>query len=121
MRKLDDLLADNLDQQDSVASEMTFLEDLLQSLRELKRGKIDWSEMDVNDLVNKFLKDPKECKKMVVDELNLIGNLIQTYTGIKVFNVSDNKTIKINKLMTNLQTSSLETNFHKKKRSSNSG
>ena len=45
---------------------------------------------------------------MVVDELNLIGNLIQTYTGIKVFNVSDNKTIKINKLMTNLQTSSQE-------------
>ena len=41
--------------------------------------------------------------KMVVDELNLIGNLIQTYTGI---NVSNNKTIKINKLMANLQTSS---------------
>ena len=59
--------------------------------------------MDVNDLVNKFLKHPKECMKMVVDELNLIGNLIQTYTGI---NVSDNKTIKINKLMANLQTSS---------------
>ena len=106
--ELDDLLADNLDQQDSVASKMTFLEDLLHSLRELKRGKIDWSEMDINDLVNKFLKDPKECKKMVVDELNLIGNLIQTYTGIKVFNVSDNKTIKISKLMTNLQTSSQE-------------
>ena len=66
----------------------------------------DWSEMDVNDLVNKFLKHPKECMKMVVDELNLIGNLIQTYTGIKVFNVSDNKTLKINKLMANLQTSS---------------
>ena len=45
---------------------------------------------------------------MVVDELNLIGNLIQTYTGIKVFNVSDNKTLEINKLMANLQTSSQE-------------
>ena len=93
---------------ESVSSEVIFLEDVLQSLRDLKRGKIDWSEMDVNDLVNKFLKDPKECMKMVVDELNLIGNLIQTYTGIKVFNVSDNKSIKINKLMANLQTSSQE-------------
>ena len=46
--------------------------------------------------------------KMVVEELNLIGNLIQTYTGIKVFNVSDNKALKINKLMANLQTSSQE-------------
>ena len=70
--ELDDLIADQ--------EEMTFLEDLLQSLN---RGKIDWSEMDVNDLVNKFLKHPQECMKMVVDELNLIGNLIQTYTGIK--------------------------------------
>ena len=87
---------------------MTFLEDLLQSLRDLNRGKIDWSEMDVNDLVNKFLKHPKECMKMVVEELNLIGNLIQTYTRIKVFNFSDNKTLKINKLMANLQTSSQE-------------
>ena len=45
---------------------------------------------------------------MVVDELNLIDNLIHTYTGIQVFNISDNKTIKINKLMANLQTSSQE-------------
>ena len=37
--ELDDLLADNLDQQDSVASEMTFLEDLLHSLRELQKRK----------------------------------------------------------------------------------
>ena len=105
--ELDDLIADNLDQE-SIPSEVTFLEDILQSLRDLKRGKIDCSEMDVNDLVNKFLKDPKECMKMVVNELNLTGNLIQTYTGIKVFNVSDNKSIKINKLMANLQTSSQE-------------
>ena len=52
---------------------MTFLEDPLQSLRDLNRGKIDWSEMDVNGLVNKFLKHPQECMKMVVDELNLIS------------------------------------------------
>ena len=42
--ELDDLIADNLDQE-SVPSEVTFLEDLLQSLRDLKRGKIEWSEM----------------------------------------------------------------------------
>ena len=105
--ELEDLITDQ-EEEDTVPDEMTFLEDLLQSLRDLNRGKIDWSEMDVNDLVKKFLKHPKECMKMVVDELNLIGNLIQTYTGIKVFNVSDNKTLKINKLMANLQTSSQE-------------
>ena len=104
--ELDDLIADQ--EEDTFSDEMTFLEDLLQSLRDLNRGKIDWSEMDVNDLVNKFLKHPQEWMKMVVDELNLIGNLIQTYTGIKVFNVSDNKALKINKLMANLQTSSQE-------------
>ena len=104
--ELDDLIADQ--EEDTFSDEMTFLEDLLQSLRDLNRGKIDWSEMDVNDLVNKFLKHPQECMKIVVDELNLIGNLIQTYTGIKVFNISDNKALKINKLMANLQTSSQE-------------
>ena len=45
---------------------------------------------------------------MVVDELNLIGNLIQTYTGIKIFNVSDLKPVKINKIVTSLQTSTQE-------------
>ena len=45
---------------------------------------------------------------MVHDELNLVGNLIQTYTGIKVINVSDAKLIKINKIVTSLQTSSDE-------------
>ena len=47
--------------------------------------------MDVDNLVNTYLKNPPECMKMVVDELNLIGNLIQTYTGIEIFNVSDLK------------------------------
>ena len=108
--ELDDLIADQIadEEEETFSDKMTFLEDLLQSLRDLNRGKIDWSEMDVNDLVNKFLKHPQECMKMVVDKLNLIGNLIQTYTGIKVFNVSDNKALKINKLMANLQTSSQE-------------
>ena len=64
--------------------------------------------MDVDDLVNTYLKKPPEYIKMVVDELNLIGNLIQTYTGIKIFNVSDLKPVKINKIVTSLQTSTQE-------------
>ena len=89
-------------------SEITFLKDLLQCLRELKKGEIDWMEMDVNDLVNNFLKNPQECMKLNHNELNLIGTLIQTYTCIKVFNVSDLKAAKINKLLANLQTASHE-------------
>ena len=60
--ELDDLIADQIadEEEETFSDEMTFLEDLLQSLRDLNRGKIDWSEMDVNDLVNKFLKHPKE-------------------------------------------------------------
>ena len=112
--ELEDLIADQ-EVEETFPDEMTFLEDLLQSLRDLNRGKIDWSEMDVNDLVNKFLKHPKECMKMVVDELNLIGNLIQTYTGI---NVSDNKTIKINKLMP-IYKPLLGTNINKETSSAN--
>ena len=87
---------------------MTFLQDLLKLLCELNRGRINWAEMDVDDLVNTYLKKPPECMKMVVDELNLIGNLIQTYTGIKIFNVSDLKPVKINKIITSLQTSTQE-------------
>ena len=74
--ELEDLITDQEEEEETFRDEMTFMEDLLQSLRDLNRGKIDWLEMDVNDLVNKFLKHPKECMKMVVDELNLIGNLI---------------------------------------------
>ena len=76
--ELDDLIADQIadEEEDTFSDEMTFLEDLLQSLRDLNRGKIDWSEIDVNDSVNLFLKHPQECMKMVVDELNLIGNLM---------------------------------------------
>ena len=104
--ELADLITDTQDQQ--LLEQQTFLGDLLQSLRELKRGKIDWFDFDVDDLVNKYLKKPAECMKMVHDELNLVGNLIQTYTGIKVINVSDTKPIKINKIVTSLQTSSEE-------------
>ena len=104
---LEDKLADLITDQDK-PTEMTFLQDLLKSLRELIRGRINWAEMDVDDLVNTYLKKPPECMKMVVDELNLIGNLIQTYTGIKIFNVSDLKLVKINKIITSLQTSTQE-------------
>ena len=115
--ELDDLIADQ--EEDTFSDEMTFLEDLLQSLRDLNRGKIDWSEMDVNDLVKKFLKHPQECMKLVVDELNLIDNLIQTYTGIKVFNISDNKALKINKLFGQSTNLFSGTNIDKEARSAN--
>ena len=104
---LEDELADLITDQDK-PTEMTFLQDLLKSLCELNRGRINWADMDVDDLVNTYLKKPPECMKMVVDELNLIGNLIQTYTGIKIFNVSDLKPVKINKIITSLQTSTQE-------------
>ena len=97
--ELTDLITDTQDQQP--LEDQTFLGDLLQSLHELKRGKIDWSDLDVDDLVNKYLKKPAECMKMVHDELNLVGNLIQTYTRIKVMNMSDTKPIKINKIVSN--------------------
>ena len=106
---LEDELADLItDQWQDEPTELTFLQDLLQSLQELKRGRIKWQEMDVDDLVNTYLKNPSECMKMVVDELNVIGNLIQTYTGIKIFNVSDLKAVKINKIVTSLQMSTHE-------------
>ena len=106
--ELDDIIADSQTDTEGPARQTTFLEDLLECLLDLSKGKVDWTEMDVDDLVNKFFKSPEECMKLVHDELNLIGNLIQTYTGVKVFNISDLKAVKINKLLGNLQTSSRE-------------
>ena len=106
--ELDDIIADSQTDTEGPAGQTTFLEDLLECLLDLSKGKVDWAEMDVDDLVNKFFKSPEECMKLVHDELNLIGNLIQTYTGVKVFNISDLKAVKINKLLGNLQTSSRE-------------
>ena len=97
---LEDKLADLITDQNK-QTEMTFLQDLLKSLRELNRGRINWADIYVDDLVNTCLRNPLECMKMVVDELNLI----ETYTGVKIFNVSDLKPVKINKIVTSLQTS----------------
>ena len=47
-----------------------------------------------------------QCMKLVHDELNIICELIQTYTRVKVFKISDSKPVKINKLVTNFRTSS---------------
>ena len=76
--ELTDLITAIQDQQP--LEDQTFLDDLLKSFCELKRGKIDRSQIDVHDLVNNYLKKPAECLKMAHDELNLVGNLIQTYT-----------------------------------------
>ena len=43
---------------------------------------------------------------MLHEELNVIGSLVLTHTGIKVFNQSDTKPEKINKLIENMKTSS---------------
>ena len=59
---LEDELADLItDQDQGQQMELTFLQDLLQSLRELKQGWINWADMDVDDLVNTYLKNPPEC------------------------------------------------------------
>ena len=104
-QELEDIIADAQDLQDD-NQESTFLEDLLQKLRDNKSGKINWLLLDVDDLVNDYLKNPTECLKLVHDELNIIYNLIQVYTGVKVFKTSDLKADKINKLVTNFSTSS---------------
>ena len=102
--ELEDIIADAQDLQDTY-EETTFLEDLLQRLRENRTGKINWILLDVDDLVNDYLKNPNHCLKLVHDELNIICSLVQTYTGVKVFNISDAKADKINKLLSNFQTS----------------
>ena len=43
---------------------------------------------------------------MTHDHLNAISNLILIHTGVKVFNNSDNKSTKINKLLENIGTTS---------------
>ena len=56
--KLEDLIADQ-EGDETVPKEMTFLEDLPQSFRDLKKGKFYWSEIYVNDLVNQISKTSK--------------------------------------------------------------
>ena len=104
-QELEDIIANAQNLQDD-NPESTFLEDLLQKLRDNKSGKINWLLLDVDDLVNDYLKNPTQCLKLVHDELNIICNLIQVYTGVKVFNTLDLKADKINKLVTNFSTSS---------------
>ena len=113
--ELEDLLNDT---QDSMDAEQTFLEELLQTLRSLNpgRGKINWDEVTVDGLVNNYLRDPASCTKMLHDELNLIGNLVLTHTGIKIFNVSDTKTVKINKIIESMQTSSEKLHYTRRQK-----
>ena len=62
--ELDDIIADSqIDTEGTTAGQTTFLEELLECLCDLSKGKVDWSEMDVDDLVNMFFKSPKEWKK----------------------------------------------------------
>ena len=56
-QELEDILADVQNLQDD-NQESTFLEDLLQKLRDNRSGKINWLLLDVDDLVNDYLKKP---------------------------------------------------------------
>ena len=53
---------------------------------------------------------------MLHDELNLIGNLVLTHTGIKIFNVSDTKAVKINKIIESMQTSSEKLHYTRRRK-----
>ena len=108
--ELDDIVSDAQDSAPEApeppsASETTFLQEVLHELRNLGKGKIDWTHKTIDDLVNDFLKRPASCMKLLHDELNIINRLIFDYTAIKVFNVSDRKAVKINKLITGMKTS----------------
>ena len=85
-------------------SSSTFLQEVLESLRAINKGSINWHRIDINDLVKDYLQKPDACLKMTHDHLNAISNLITIHTGVKVFNYSDNKSTKINKLLENIGT-----------------
>ena len=87
-------------------SSSTFLQEVLESLRSINKGSINWNIIDVNDLVKGYFQKPDACLKMTHDHLNAISNLITSHTGVKVFNHSDNKSTKINKLLENIGTAS---------------
>ena len=86
-------------------SEPQFLEDVLTNFRYTGKEPIDWEDKNIDYLVSEFLQKPENCLQLLCEHLNVVGNLILTFTGVKVFNSSDNKVTKINKLTTNLGTS----------------
>ena len=87
-------------------SSSTFLQEVLEALRSINKGPINWNIIDVNNLVRDYFQKPDACLKMTHDHLNAISNLITSHTGVKVFNHSDNKSTKINKLLENIGTAS---------------
>ena len=101
--ELQSLLDDEPDTPET--SEPQFLEDVLTNFRYIGKGPIDWEDKNIDYLVSEVLQKPENCLKLLHEHLNVIGNLILTYTGVKVFNTTDNKATKINKLTTNLGTS----------------
>ena len=101
--ELQSLLDDEPDTPDT--SEPQFLEDVLTNFRYIGKGPIDWEDKNNDYLVSEILQKPDNCLQLLHEHLNVVGNLILTYTGVKVFNTSDNKATKINKLTTNLGTS----------------
>ena len=102
--ELQDLIRDTESTQDVTSS--TFLQEVLQALRAINKGSINWEIIDSDDLVKDYFQKPDASLKMTHDHLNAISNLILVHIGVKVFNNSDNKSTKINKLLENIGTTS---------------
>ena len=63
-------------------SEPQFLEDVLTNFRYICKGTIDWEDKNIDYLVSEVLQKPENCLKLLHEHLNVIRNLIKTYTGV---------------------------------------
>ena len=76
--ELQSFLDDESDTPDT--SEPQFLEDVLTNFRYIGKGPIDWQDKNIDYLVSEVLQKPENCLKLLHEHLNVIGNLILTYT-----------------------------------------
>ena len=76
--ELQSLLDDEPDTPET--SEPQFLEDVLTNFRYIGKGPIDWEDKNIDYLVSEVLQKPENCLKLLHEHLNVIGNLILTYT-----------------------------------------
>ena len=75
-------------------SSSTFLQEVLESLRSINKGSINWNIIDVNDLVKDYFQKPDACLKMTHDHLNAISNLITSHTGSKYSTIQTTNQLK---------------------------
>ena len=81
--------------------EDNFLMEVLMELRKLKSGA-KWMKCDINDLINGYLKSLDKAMTLTHAECDEISELILTYTGHQIFNISNKKSVKASKLIENL-------------------